>query len=394
VALLEVKNLSKIFGPRPESALPLLDQGLDRNEILRRTDQVVGIANVNFEVRRGEILVIMGLSGSGKSTLVRCINRLIDPTRGEVFIDGEEITGVNLDRLRDLRRKKMGMVFQNFALFPHKTIIANAEFGLEIRKMSRAERREKTAAIIELVGLKGWENRYPSELSGGMQQRVGLARALALDPEIILMDEALSALDPLCRADMQKEILELQRKLKKTILFITHDLDEAIKIGDRIILMKDGRIVQTGTAEEILTNPASDYVARFIENVDRTKVVTAGTVMKNIPAVALKNDDSKTVLNKMEYSELSRLFVVDDTGQLLGVVTKERAIDFQNSAEQDNNRIYEDTNRIVRTGALTSEVLAMMVKKTDPIAVIDSEGKLAGEILISNLLAAISEGAV
>ena len=277
---IRVENLYKIFGSTPNKIIPMLEKGASKDEIKEKYKHGVGVNNASFSVDEGEIVVVMGLSGSGKSTLVRCINRLIEPTGGKIFIDGTDITKLNQNELRKVRLEKLGMVFQNFALFPHRTVLKNAEYGLEINGVDPQIRTQKATEALELVGLAGWENSYPPQLSGGMQQRVGLARALALDPDILLMDEAFSALDPLIRRDMQDELINLQERMHKTIVFISHDLDEALKIGDKIVLMKDGEIVQTGTPEEILTSPADDYVRRFVEDVDITKVLTAESVMK------------------------------------------------------------------------------------------------------------------
>ena len=276
----EVRNVSKIFGKSPKEAIDLLKKGKSKKEILKATGQTVGVNNVNFKIYPGEIFVIMGLSGSGKSTLIRMFNRLIDPTIGEILIKDEDIVKMNTARLRETRQKRISMVFQNFALFPHRTILENTEYGLEIKKVPLAERREKAMKALEVVGLKGYEHQLPSQLSGGMQQRVGLARALASDTDIILMDEAFSALDPLIRKDMQDELIEIQEQYKKTIIFITHDLDEALRIGDRIALMKDGSVIQLGTPEEIMINPANEFVEKFVEDVDLSKVLTASHVMK------------------------------------------------------------------------------------------------------------------
>lgn len=277
---IEVKNTTKIFGKNTKRASQLLNEGKTKNEILKATGATVGVKNASFDVYEGEIFVIMGLSGSGKSTLVRLLNRLIDPTMGNILLDGEDIVKMNKEQLRNVRRKKIGMVFQNFALFPHKTILENAEYGLEIQGVAKVERQAKAKESLGLVGLAGYEDQYPSQLSGGMQQRVGLARALANGPDVLLMDEAFSALDPLIRKDMQDELLQLHNDMGKTIIFITHDLDEALRIGDRIALMKDGEIVQVGTPEEILMSPSNEYVERFVEDVDLSKVLTAGHIMK------------------------------------------------------------------------------------------------------------------
>ena len=265
MSLISIRNLSKVFGPNAKRALPLIRQGLSKSEILAKTGCTVAINGASFDIEKRETFVVMGLSGSGKSTMIRCLNRLIEPTAGEILFDGEDIMQMDREALRNLRRYKMSMVFQHFGLLPQRSVLDNVEFGLEISGMDKATRTEKAMNAIELVGLKGFEQSRPSELSGGMQQRVGLARALANDPEVLLMDEAFSALDPLIRAEMQDQLLELQRTLQKTIVFITHDLDEALRIGNRIAVLKDGQLIQVGTPHEILHAPADDYVDRFVQ---------------------------------------------------------------------------------------------------------------------------------
>lgn len=270
---IQVKNVYKVFGSSPKQMLHFLEAGEDKATLFKEHQHIVGVNNASFSVREGEIFVIMGLSGSGKSTLVRCLNRLIEPTSGEVYIDGENIVDANRSRLIEIRRKKAAMVFQNFALFPHRNILENVAYGLEVQKVNAVQRNRKALEMLEVVGLKGYEYAKPEELSGGMQQRVGLARALATDADILLMDEAFSALDPLIRKNMQNELLTLQSRIKKTILFITHDLDEALKLGDKIAIMKDGCIMQTGTPEEILYKPADDYIRAFTQDINRKGVV-------------------------------------------------------------------------------------------------------------------------
>ncbi|MCP5197055.1 MAG: glycine betaine/L-proline ABC transporter ATP-binding protein ProV [Gammaproteobacteria bacterium] len=275
-----IRKLYKIFGDNPKTALPLLEQGIAKAEIFERTGQSVGVMNASFDIHEGEIFVIMGLSGSGKSTLVRLLNRLIEPTSGQILVDGEDIAALPDQELRNLRRRKMSMVFQSFALMPHFNIIDNTAFGLELSAVPRAARYERALAALDQVGLRTYAESYPDELSGGMKQRVGLARALANDPDILLMDEAFSALDPLIRAEMQDQLLDLQTQQKRTIVFISHDLDEAMRIGDRIAIMEGGRVVQVGTPEEILRNPADDYVSSFFRGVDTSKVLTARDVAR------------------------------------------------------------------------------------------------------------------
>ena len=273
-----VENLYKIFGPDPENAIKLLKQGLEKNEVLEKTGMTVGVHNASFSILEGEIFVIMGLSGSGKSTMVRMFNRLIDPSSGNIIINGKNITQMDHDALVKFRLGNMSMVFQSFALLPHLTVLENAAFGLELAGVPMKERRNRAMESLTRVGLDGWEDQLPKQLSGGMQQRVGLARGLAVEPDIMLMDEAFSALDPLIRTEMQDELLKLQEDSSRTIVFISHDLDEALRIGDRIAIMEGGRVVQVGTPEEILQNPADDYVRAFFRGVDPTNVISASDI--------------------------------------------------------------------------------------------------------------------
>ncbi len=276
---LEGRGLTKVFGPDPRSVLPLLDDGVGKDEILERTGHTVGLQNVDVTVEPGETFVVMGLSGSGKSTLVRCLNRLIEPTAGSLSLDDTDVLALNRRELRELRRRRMGMVFQRFALLPHRSVLDNVGFGLQVQGVARGERERRAAAWVERVGLQGYEHALPRELSGGMQQRVGLARALCTDPEVLLMDEAFSALDPLIRREMQDALLRLQEELVKTIVFITHDLDEALRLGDRVAILKDGLLVQVGTPAEIVMRPADAYVRAFVEDVDRSRVLKVRHVM-------------------------------------------------------------------------------------------------------------------
>ncbi len=386
-----VKDLYKIFGTHPEKALKLYREGLSKDDIMEKTKQTIGVADVSFTVNEGEILVIMGLSGSGKSTLVRCINRLIEPSYGKIYLDGVDITGLSTEELRKLRQERFGMVFQHFALFPHRTVIRNVEYGLEIQKVPPPVRREKAMQVLEQVGLKGWEDSYPEELSGGMQQRVGLARALALDPDILLMDEAFSALDPLIRRDMQDELLDLQERVQKTIIFISHDLDEALKLGDRIILMKDGKIVQEGTAEDILTNPADEYVEKFVEDVDLSKVITAETVMKNpIEIASFDHDGPKAALRKMKTAGISSIFV-QHKGKLQGLVSADDAVRALKEGMKDLTGILQTDIASVLPDTSASELFPLLAESS-PVAVVNAEGKLKGVIVKGTLLAALSEG--
>lgn len=384
-----IKNLYKIFGPNPERAFPLLEQGKTKEEILRATGLTVGVNNANFVVGRGETFIIMGLSGSGKSTLVRCVNRLIEPTQGQVFIDNEDITKAAPDELRKIRRKKIGMVFQGFALFPHRTVVSNVEYGLEIQGINPKERRQKALEALKLVGLEVYADSYPENLSGGMQQRVGLARALANDPDILLMDEPFSALDPLIRKDMQDELLQLQSKMHKTILFITHDLDEALKLGEHIAVMKDGVIVQIGSPEEILTNPANDYVAEFVQDIDRSKVLTAASVMKKPDVLVSTKDGPRVALRKMQELGLSSVFVVGKERELQGLVTVDAVIEGEKYGKSLADLVQTDIPTTSPDTPLR-ELFGMAATAKVPIAVVDAANKLQGIIVRVSIMAAMA----
>lgn len=388
---IQVDKVYKVFGRDPLRAVKMLEGGLGKNEIMKKTRLAVGVDNASFEVFEGEMLVIMGLSGSGKSTLLRCINRLIEPTAGKVFIDGIDVTALSAEELRKIRMKKFGMVFQRFALLPHRTVQQNTEFGLEIQGMAPAQRAEKARQALKLVSLEGWEDSYPEQLSGGMQQRVGLARALAVDPDVLFMDEAFSALDPLIRREMQDELLALQSRVHKTILFITHDLDEALKLGDRIIIMKDGAIVQVGTPEEILTNPATAYVEKFVEDVNLAKVLTAGTVMHKATSVTFPKDGPKTALHKMKEVGISHILVVNREQHLLGRVSADDALQLSKKGEKSLESIIVDDVPTVHKDTIINELFA---EQTFPVAVTDDQNQLKGLIIRGALLGALAEGGI
>ncbi|MFB9866465.1 quaternary amine ABC transporter ATP-binding protein [Vreelandella sulfidaeris] len=378
---IKVRGLSKVFGKQPQKALELRNQGMKRPEVLEKTGQTLGLSNISFDVYEGELLVIMGLSGSGKSTLIRCLNRLIDTTEGEIIIDGENIPTLNEKALLECRRRHFSMVFQNFALFPHRTVQQNAEFGLEIRGIEKSKRQQIAHDSLKQVGLEGWEDAYPNQLSGGMQQRVGLARALANDATVLLMDEAFSALDPLIRKDMQQELLQLQSKMQKTTVFITHDLDEALNIGDRIVLLKDGEVVQIGTPEEILTKPADDYVRRFIEGVDRSRILTAESAMRPLRSTARDSDGPRTALHRMRDHSIDSIYVIDRDRRLLGLLEADaasRAID--EGADSILGYLTQDFRTVPREEPL-SHLFAMFSEKSFPIAVIDQEQQLLGVVV-------------
>lgn len=391
---LEVKNVYKIFGSSPKSIIPMLEKGMDKSTVLSKHKHSVGVNNASFTVEEGEIFVVMGLSGSGKSTLIRCLNRLIEPTSGSVLIDDEDIAKASAARLREIRRKKIAMVFQNFALLPHRTVLENVAFGLEIQKVSQEERRKRAQEMLESVGLEGYGNSKPSELSGGMQQRVGLARALATDADILLMDEAFSALDPLIRKDMQNELLSLQEKIKKTIIFITHDLDEALKIGDRIAIMKDGNIVQIGHAEEILQNPADDYVREFTQDVNRARIITASSIMRNAESIVLEKAGVRIASRKMKELGVSSLFVTKN-GILKGIVSIEQVTSLIKEGREDLESIINENVETVGPDQSIDEIIPLFMNTGYPIAVTDENRKLKGIIFKSTVLAGIAgEGGI
>ena len=327
---IEINNVYKIFGSNPKSILPMVKDGASKEEILDKTGHTVGLDNVTLKIEEGEIFVCMGLSGSGKSTLIRHLNRLIDPTDGEIIVEGTNVMSLNKQQLIEFRRHKMSMVFQRFGLFPHRTVIDNVGYGLEMQGVAEAERKKTAMEKIEAVGLSGFENQYPAQLSGGMQQRVGLARALANDTVIMLMDEAFSALDPLIRSDMQKQLIDLQSELKKTIVFITHDLDESLRLGDHIGILNHGKLVQVGTPVDIIMNPADDYVKAFVKDVNRTKVIKAKTIMKSKENVnGIDKNNLVTVKEDQFIEEFlpqvvctnANCEVVDKSGNVTGYIT-------------------------------------------------------------------------
>nr|WP_241483247.1 glycine betaine/L-proline ABC transporter ATP-binding protein [Nocardiopsis halophila] len=379
------ENLYKVFGRRAATAVDLLSDGRHRDEIAD-LGVTAAVIDASFEVEPGEIFVVMGLSGSGKSTLIRMLNGLLPPTAGTVEIDGTDITGLKKAELRKVRSEKVSMVFQHFALFPHRPVVENAAYALEVRGVPREERRAKAMEALELVGLKDWEDKLPGQLSGGMQQRVGLARALAADTEIVLMDEAFSALDPLIRRDMQTQLLELQASLGKTIVFITHDLNEAMRLGDRICVLRDGRVAQIGTAQEILDHPANDYVATFTEDVDRTRVLTASSVMVPAAPYAAPTDTPRAVLRVMREQHRDFCFVLDGQERLLGVV-EER--DVQAADEEGAADIAEHVKPAEATtppSTLVADLFADAARSPRPLAVLGDDDRMLGVIPRAALL--------
>ncbi|HEN0400495.1 TPA: glycine betaine/L-proline ABC transporter ATP-binding protein [Streptococcus agalactiae] len=387
--ILEVKNLTKIFGKKQKAALEMVKQGKSKTEILEKTGATVGVYDASFEIKEGEIFVIMGLSGSGKSTLVRMLNRLIDPSSGNIYLDGKDIAKMNVEDLRNIRRHDINMVFQNFGLFPHRTILENTEFGLEMRGVSKEERTTLAEKALDNAGLLPFKDQYPSQLSGGMQQRVGLARVLANSPKILLMDEAFSALDPLIRREMQDELLDLQDTNKQTIIFISHDLNEALRIGDRIALMKDGEIMQIGTGEEILTNPANDFVREFVEDVDRSKVLTAQNIMIKPLTTVLEIDGPQVALTRMHREEVSMLMATNRRRQLLGSLTADAAIEARKKGLPLSEVIDKDVVTVSKDTVIT-DIMPLIYDSSAPIAVTDDNDRLLGVIIRGRVIEALA----
>jgi glycine betaine/proline transport system ATP-binding protein len=390
--IIEVKNLYKIFGGNQEKVRSLLSKGFSKDQILEKTASTIAVNNVSLSIKEGETFVVMGLSGSGKSTLIRCLNRLINPTYGQVIVNGKDITKLDKHELQTLRREKISMVFQSFAIFPHKTILENVAYGLKIKKVEEAERNKKASEAIALVGLQGYEDSYPSQLSGGMKQRVGLARALATDAEILLMDEAFSALDPLIRKEMQDELIQLQDVMHRTIIFITHDLDEALKLGDRIALMKDGEVVQIGTPEEILTAPATEYVEKFVEDVDRSKIITAEMTMQKITAtIRYDKDGPRVALHTMQKNGISSVFTVDKNGHLMGLVSAEDALEAIDKKQDHLEAILQTDIPTVLPDTPLKDIFALLSGKSLPLAVVNEKNKLLGVIVRGTVMAKLAQ---
>ncbi|WP_456283334.1 quaternary amine ABC transporter ATP-binding protein [Microbacterium sp. JZ101] len=386
---LRAEGLYKVFGRRPHDAVERLRAGTPRDELDGATAAVI---DASFEVRRGEIFVVMGLSGSGKSTLIRMLNGLHDITAGTITVNGEPIAGIPASRLRATRREHVSMVFQHFALLPHRTVAANVAYPLELKGVDRRSREAKATEILAMVGLEGWGDKLPAELSGGMQQRVGIARALAADTDILLMDEAFSALDPLIRREMQDQLIELQQRLQKTIVFITHDLNEAMYLGDRIAVMRDGRIVQIGTPEDILTDPANDYVEQFVQDVDRARVLTAGNVMERPRPVVAEGAGPRTALRTMRDAYTSAAYVVGRDRRLAGMITDRDAMKLIRRGESALASILKPVPQAVSQDDVLMDLFVPAVESPLPLAVTDDTGRLVGVIPRVTLLAALGPG--
>ena len=384
------RNLWKVFGPHPHAIIDSATAGSTKEQILEETGHVIAVKDVSFEVKENEIFVVMGLSGSGKSTLIRCINRLIEPSRGAVCIEGDDIARMNDADLRYLRRHKLSMVFQNFGLLPHRTVLDNVAFGLEVRGEGRKERHEKALQTLEQVGLKGWEKNHIHELSGGMQQRVGLARALASGAETLLMDEAFSALDPLIRRQMQDEFLNLHTTVKRTVIFITHDLAEALRLGDRIAIMRDGEIVQIGSPEEIVTSPADDYVSEFVRDVPMGKVLSAQTIMEQ-PSTVIQSDQSiEDAIEAMRLKESDWTFIIDATGRVKGTLTLEDARAAVSDGLSRAGEVAQPEFASTSPDVSLEQCLNLVTEEGNiPIAVLDDERRLLGVVTQTALFGAI-----
>ena len=388
---IEIKDLYLVFGHDKQKALKMLRKGKTKQEILKETGCTIAVNNANFTIRQGEIFVIMGLSGSGKSSLLRCRNLLNRPTSGKVIVNGKDIAHMGKEELRHVRRRELAMVFQHFGLLPHRTVLENIAFGLELQGVDKTEREQKARECMSLVKLDGYADMLISELSGGMQQRVGLARALANDPEVLLMDEAFSALDPLIRIEMQDELLALQSKMKKTIVFITHDLEEAIKLGDRIAIMRDGNVEQVGTSEEILTEPANAYIRNFVEKVERRRVITAASIMVDKPVVArLGKEGPEALIRKMKERKLTVLPVVNADGILVGEVRLGDLVELRQKQVKDITPAVREQVHSVLGDTVVDDILPLMTKTNSPIWVVNERREFEGVVPLASLIVEVT----
>ena len=381
-----VSGLWKVFGPNADEIINSERRTATKQYLLEQTNCVMAVRDASFEVRRGEIFVIMGLSGSGKSTLIRCLLRLIEPTMGKIIINGEDICSYDEERLMELRRYTTGMVFQYFGLFPHRNVLDNVAYGLKVRGMSKEERYVRAREVIDMVELKEWEDYYPATLSGGMQQRVGIARALAIDPDILLMDEPFSGLDPLIRRQMQDQLIELQAQVQKTILFVTHDLDEALKLGSHIAIMKDGDIIQIGTPEEVIVSPGDAYVQKFVQDASTAKVVTANFIMEQPNILLYEWEGPKAAMHMLMTAKITHAFLVARGNRYLGLVTVERLIELFRSKGRSLKEALQTNVPTCTPDTVIEDLLPLAVSTEFPIPVVDDSGKLLGEIHNSTII--------
>lgn len=389
--VLEVKNLYKLFGTydfldERKAAFKLLELGASRMDVMETTGIMAAISDVSFSVKRGELFVLIGLSGSGKSTIVRCLNMLHKPTKGEILIDGEDITKYNEKQLQELRRTKVSMVFQNGGLLSHRDVLGNVAYGLEVRGVGKEERENKAMEMINMVGLTGYEHEKLSSLSGGMKQRVGIARALANDPDILLMDEAFSALDPLVKNDLQFELLRIQERMGKTIVFITHDINEAFKLGNRVGILRDGRMVQIDTPEQMLANPADDYVKKFIHNVNTSKVFCVRNIMSTPSCIVKDSDGANTALTSMRANGVSSAYVVGDHMNFIGIVTLEGALAVRDGKKTFSEAIIRDVLQVNDLDAPVADIVPLAANAAFPLAVVDEEKVFRGIITKASVL--------
>jgi glycine betaine/proline transport system ATP-binding protein len=386
--IIKVEKVYKYYGVNKNLAAKLLEEGQEKDAIYKKTGVAIALHDVSFEVKKGEIFSIIGLSGSGKSTMIRCLNLLHRPTGGKIYFQGNDIEKFSKQELLEFRRSKMTMVFQNFGLMSHRSVLGNVAYGLEVRGVPKVEREQKAREMISMVGLEGWEDQPITSLSGGMRQRVGIARALANEPEVLLMDEPFSALDPLVRQDMQFELLSIQRKLGITIVFITHDINEAFKLGDTVAIMRDGKMIQVATPETMSTNPADDYVRTFIDSADKLKVLSASHVMARPSCMMRLHDGASHGLNEMRRNGVSSIYVVGDRMQLEGLITLEDIIKARNQSIPLSEVMIRDIPR-VETSTLISDILPLAAEAKYPIAVINETGNLVGIVTRAAVLASM-----
>jgi glycine betaine/proline transport system ATP-binding protein len=386
------RNIWKIFGPHPDRVRQNLNPKLSRAEILEQTGHVVAVKDVSFGVRKGETFVVMGLSGSGKSTLIRCLSRLIEPTGGQIIVEGEDMTVMDERQLRELRRHKISMVFQHFGLFPHRQVLDNVAYGLEIQGVAKETRHARAHEVLKLVSLNGWEHHYPGELSGGMQQRVGIARALAVNPQILFFDEPFSALDPLIRREMQNELINLQQMMQKTIIFITHDFLEAVKLGDYIAIMKDGEVVQIGTPDQVIMNPANAYVQEFTKDVPRSRVLSAAAIMHECQVVVSENDSPAAALTQLQAKGSNAVFVVAENGRFLGVLSQEEVEEGVTAKQPQLRALVSSPQPTVLPRTILGNLISVVAARATPVPVVDSSHKLRGALDQATVILALGGG--
>lgn len=388
INIIEVKKVSKLYGYSKSEAEKLLRKGAEKDEVFEETGVITALWDVNFNIKKGEIFVVIGLSGSGKSTIIRCLNLLNRPTSGKVLYEGNDISKLSRKELLNFRREKISMIFQNFALMSHRTVLANVAYGLEVKGMPKTEREAKAMEMIEMVGLSGMENQPVTSLSGGMRQRVGIARALANDPEVLLMDEPFSALDPLVRNDMQFELLSIQRKLEKTVVFITHDINEAFKLGDTVAIMRDGKVIQIDTPQNMSENPADEYVKKFIDSVDKSMIFNVGSVMIKPSCLVRINDKPEHAIKTMRQHGVSSAYVIDNKLRFCGILTLSGAIATHEQKLPISERLIGDLE-CVTEDMLVNDIMPMAAEAAFPIPVVDEANRLKGIVSRAAVLSSL-----